>query len=308
MSPTLVVKLAVPQLQSTNTLPTPPASSQDAGSESHFYRPSLPSPNNVTTVAEDLTKTFTARKGKLFQFRKPGPVNVYMAPQVYQSNDGSWVLKDHIVVMKEYLPTRRGAKRAANVISDAASSVKNKRQKKTHSSEAFDIFGATPLAQQADGCWSEPFLEHLFSEHSISKRKEGRNAQRSSDLPIDHADADFNPMGRASTPDLTTGEDSPFTTPDITRRVERKPSKSRAPRRPAVTPYRVMDVQDNFPEPHGQPPAWGSKRQQLCESLPYYRAYQSGAYSEGGVVKGFMCDKEVGFHDKLTDEILISRV
>ncbi|KAH8816837.1 hypothetical protein F5884DRAFT_236441 [Xylogone sp. PMI_703] len=62
------------------------------------------------------------------------------------------------------------------------------------------------------------------------------------------------------------------------------------------------------PKPFGEPLVWADKRQQLCEALPYYKAYQSGAYMHDGIVHGFLCDKEVGFRDKFTDEVMICRV
>jgi hypothetical protein len=67
-------------------------------------------------------------------------------------------------------------------------------------------------------------------------------------------------------------------------------------------------VQDDKPEPYGEPPVWADKRQSLCETLPYYKAYQSGAYITCGIVRAFMCDKEVGPRDKFDEEIMIARV
>jgi hypothetical protein len=67
-------------------------------------------------------------------------------------------------------------------------------------------------------------------------------------------------------------------------------------------------VQQNKPEPYGKPPVWSDKRQGLCETLPYYKAYQSGAYITDGIVRALMCDKEVGPRDKFDEEIIITRV
>ncbi|RDW62154.1 hypothetical protein BP6252_11587 [Coleophoma cylindrospora] len=74
-----------------------------------------------------------------------------------------------------------------------------------------------------------------------------------------------------------------------------------------LQPYHVNN-QEGKPEPYGSPPVWGDKRQQLCETLPYYRAYQSGAYTNGGIVYGFMVDKEVGVRDKFEEEVMIASV
>ncbi len=69
-----------------------------------------------------------------------------------------------------------------------------------------------------------------------------------------------------------------------------------------------QSVQDDKKAPFGEPPVWADKRQSLCETLPYYKAYQSGAYITQGTVRAFMCDKEVGPRDKFTEEIMITRV
>ncbi|RFU26389.1 hypothetical protein B7463_g9945, partial [Scytalidium lignicola] len=81
---------------------------------------------------------------------------------------------------------------------------------------------------------------------------------------------------------------------------------------PPKTRYKKLRIKElvehEKPKPFGEPFVWADKRQQLCEALPYYRAYQSGAYMHDGIVKGFLCDKEVGFRDKFTDEVMICRV
>ncbi|KAF8858768.1 hypothetical protein BDZ45DRAFT_590705 [Acephala macrosclerotiorum] len=63
-----------------------------------------------------------------------------------------------------------------------------------------------------------------------------------------------------------------------------------------------------MPEPHGKPLVWADKRQQLCETLPNYKAYQSGAYTNNGILHGFLIDAEVGPLDKFDDQIIITTV
>ncbi|KAE8454543.1 hypothetical protein EG329_000166 [Mollisiaceae sp. DMI_Dod_QoI] len=62
------------------------------------------------------------------------------------------------------------------------------------------------------------------------------------------------------------------------------------------------------PEPHGTPIVWADKRQQLCETLPFYNAYQSGAYTKDGILYGFLVDAEVGSLDKFDDQIIITTI
>jgi alkylated DNA repair dioxygenase AlkB len=63
----------------------------------------------------------------------------------------------------------------------------------------------------------------------------------------------------------------------------------------------------NKPEPSGQPEVWADGRQELCETLHYYRAYQSACYSTGGFVRGFMFDKVAHSRDYMDDNVVISR-
>ncbi|TAQ86624.1 hypothetical protein B7494_g5055 [Chlorociboria aeruginascens] len=69
----------------------------------------------------------------------------------------------------------------------------------------------------------------------------------------------------------------------------------------------IDTYQYDKPEPYGQPPIWSDKRQGLCETLPWYRAYQSGAYQHDGIAMGFLCDKEVGPRDRFDEQIIITR-
>jgi hypothetical protein len=68
------------------------------------------------------------------------------------------------------------------------------------------------------------------------------------------------------------------------------------------------NVQEGKPDPIGGPEVWAFKRQQLCETLPYYNAYQSGAYTQDGIARSILIDKEVSIRDKFNDEVVITSV
>jgi len=61
------------------------------------------------------------------------------------------------------------------------------------------------------------------------------------------------------------------------------------------------------PEPIGKPAVWASGRQDLCESLPYYRALKGGGYTSGGFAYCFMFDAESHQRDHFDSDVLISR-
>ncbi|PBP16630.1 hypothetical protein BUE80_DR012643 [Diplocarpon rosae] len=61
----------------------------------------------------------------------------------------------------------------------------------------------------------------------------------------------------------------------------------------------------NQPESFGSPSVWADKRQQLCETLPWYKAYQAGAYTHNGVAYGLMWDSKSAARDLFDDHIII---
>ncbi len=88
------------------------------------------------------------------------------------------------------------------------------------------------------------------------------------------------------------------------------PIQQRVPPVPALDLHQHSDPFALPPSPEmlaGVPPAWADKRQQLCESLPYYRAYQSGAYISQGVLYGQLVDAENRPTDVFNDEVIITR-
>lgn len=60
-------------------------------------------------------------------------------------------------------------------------------------------------------------------------------------------------------------------------------------------------------EPSCQPQVWADGRQELCETLHYYRAYQGACYSTGGFVRGFMFDNVTHSRDYIDSNVVISR-
>ncbi|KAH7409811.1 hypothetical protein DE146DRAFT_604110 [Phaeosphaeria sp. MPI-PUGE-AT-0046c] len=61
------------------------------------------------------------------------------------------------------------------------------------------------------------------------------------------------------------------------------------------------------PAPLGQPEVWADGRQELCETLHYFRSYQSACYSTGGFVRAFMFDKAAHPRDYIDGDVIISR-
>lgn len=45
----------------------------------------------------------------------------------------------------------------------------------------------------------------------------------------------------------------------------------------------------------------------MCESVGYYRAYQSGGYTLHGVGYGFLVDKDAGERSYMDEEVVITR-
>lgn len=153
-----------------------------------------------------------------------------------------------------------------------------------HSNNASDISGAALLAIQS----------HIANDRSTAN-------------PGPQAPPRCRSRKRKATDDDFTRETDVVSADGIEVMATKSSKRTTRTRKLPTVKYH-QSVQEGKPEPYGKPPVWADKRQQLCETLPYYRAYQSGAYRSGGIIHAFMCDKEVGPRDKFDDEIMIARV
>lgn len=79
------------------------------------------------------------------------------------------------------------------------------------------------------------------------------------------------------------------------------PSKRHVPKVRVVIPTAVP-IAAPKPPPPCAPPVWCQTRQELCESLPYFRSYQSGVYHRRGGVFGYLLD---GFPSKYVNPPLL---
>ncbi|GMK56648.1 hypothetical protein CspeluHIS016_0304880 [Cutaneotrichosporon spelunceum] len=57
-----------------------------------------------------------------------------------------------------------------------------------------------------------------------------------------------------------------------------------------IGPARSRTPTGKLPAPACAPPVWAQSRQELCEALPYYRAFQSGMYMHKRVPFGYLLD------------------
>ncbi|KAI9804405.1 MAG: hypothetical protein M1825_001304 [Sarcosagium campestre] len=65
--------------------------------------------------------------------------------------------------------------------------------------------------------------------------------------------------------------------------------------------------EENIAEPIGRPPVWASHRQALCDTLPYYRAYESGCYIKDGLAYGFLLAHTTMARPYMDQDIVITR-
>ena len=69
----------------------------------------------------------------------------------------------------------------------------------------------------------------------------------------------------------------------------------------------LVDPRGHSLDPKGSPPVWAEGRQALCEALPYYHAYQQGAYLNGGKVRGVLVAEDMEGSSLLGGEVVILR-
>jgi hypothetical protein len=60
------------------------------------------------------------------------------------------------------------------------------------------------------------------------------------------------------------------------------------------------------PPPIGKPLVWADTRQELCEGVPYFRAYQSGIYFRSDLARGYLLDAFGAERDFIGSHVVIS--
>ncbi|KAL7266780.1 hypothetical protein RUND412_010657 [Rhizina undulata] len=71
-------------------------------------------------------------------------------------------------------------------------------------------------------------------------------------------------------------------------------------------PTIMEDVQAGKPPCIGRPPAWCDSRQELCETLPYFRSYQSGCYHQHGLIFGYLLDGFGAPRDYIDGRVIVA--
>lgn len=62
------------------------------------------------------------------------------------------------------------------------------------------------------------------------------------------------------------------------------------------------------PAPRGKPEVWAPGRQELCETLPYYKSAHSGCYSNGLTIYSFMFDSAGVGREYMDSDVIIARM
>lgn len=62
------------------------------------------------------------------------------------------------------------------------------------------------------------------------------------------------------------------------------------------------------PDPCGKPEVWAPGRQELCETLPYFKSAHSGCYSNGDAVYSFMFDSAGVGREYMDQDVIIARM
>jgi hypothetical protein len=65
---------------------------------------------------------------------------------------------------------------------------------------------------------------------------------------------------------------------------------------------------DSKPESRGRPEVWAPGRQELCETLPYFKSTHSGCYSNGNTVYAFMFDSVGVGREYMDQDVIIARM
>ncbi|KFY29613.1 hypothetical protein V494_08611 [Pseudogymnoascus sp. VKM F-4513 (FW-928)] len=222
------------------------------------------------------------------------------APIVSQNGDETWNSTNQTPPMIRPQKRKRGdvnkataksrGRRAAPTTGDKISS------KPIHPSEVPQHLKAPHTFQNGNGSWN--VLEQALPTGNVDKRK--RKYAGGSE-----ATGNSSKKHRMVASGYSSSEETYLEGPTNPTRPLVRSKKERGAPHNYIAYHR--SEQDNLPAPYGEPPVWASKRQQLCETLPYYRAYMSGGYLHDGLVRAFLIDKEVRERDIFGEEVVITR-
>lgn len=187
------------------------------------------------------------------------------------------------------------------------------------------------LTRKVYGVTSAPLSDDSETEpRSASATRSGKRARTSELHPVDHHDARDTDLSMSRTnADIThpSSLDS-ITTPSEFRHVSDSMSAQaiKPQAQVAVLPSSTSESEKVSLRPFGQPEIWAEveqpndcsgshklkliffqERQNLCEALPYYRAFQSGSYTNGNLAYGFLLDRDAGERSYMDEEIVITR-
>ena len=177
------------------------------------------------------------------------------------------------------------------------------------------------ISQNFDGSWSSA-TQDVQKEVESSAEKPIRRRRSAIPIPLDATESEpeqskpqkFRGMKRKAQDDDFSLSHNPNDNSDSLASPEKPTKKSKSARKAKAGNRRVTvaayhaNNQLNKPEPHGDPEVWADKRQQLCETLRYFNAYQSGAYTNNGIAYGHLIDAEVDARDKFDEQIVITSV
>lgn len=211
------------------------------------------------------------------------------ASHIGQNQDGTWTSMQHIQSYGQWPKKRKAEEPLMRLTRRRALPQVTALQKIRSVSNLLEDATDTIDAEIDAGKTSSPY--------AVIAPRPGSQKHKSGDVDNE----EFLPT--LNGPNIGTQEGNSFAATPM-RSLKRK----MAPNKPVGSTKYHRSMQEDKPVPCGQPPVWADKRQSLCETLPYYKAYMSGAYMHLQMVRAFMVDKEVGPRDKFEEEIMISRV
>lgn len=169
---------------------------------------------------------------------------------------------------------------------------RQKTARKTRSAGRSALTSVTEYYDEA----SDHGTSSLQLQHE--RRQDRKRKADDNELPFQETQSSPEPMEYI--------EDAPQNKPVRKRKSSTKVASTSV--KNSKLPLYHENVQEGKPDPIGQPEVWAFKRQQLCETLPYYNAYQSGAYTQYGIARSIMIDKEVSVRDKFQEQVIITSV
>lgn len=228
-------------------------------------------------------------------------INTDVLPDEHEPDEQKRLTRETRRVSKP--PVRYGSSAAAAVFTDEDESVGDAdRSSQGENASACTLLACLKVRYTASESSKAPRkrkAQDSPKDLGAPPRKRGRppKAERSRTLPVGTGSK------RQSTP--TALPSPPESQPELVGNTKQSPDLRLLEVSRALSDRQPLESK---PEPRGKPEVWATGRQELCETVPYFKSHHGGCYAHGGTVYSFMFDGAGQPREYMDEDVIIARM